>query len=158
VQLRPTNTVSNLSSLKFWILLCTNLNPIIYLHTTDLLVSYQFVWLSFLFFFFGGTGIWAKGFALSKQALYGSNHISGPFFSLLNLEMGFRELCLPTLASNHNPPDLSLSSSLDYRHEPLVPSCMAVLDFVFIFCIFKFIFSTTIIVSDNFYLCYIVHF
>jgi hypothetical protein len=29
---------------------------------------------------------------------------------------------LPGLASNHNPPDLCLLSSQDYRHKPLAPS------------------------------------
>jgi hypothetical protein len=34
---------------------------------------------------------------------------------------------LPRLASNHNPPDLSLSSSWDYRCDQLVPSYMLIL-------------------------------
>jgi hypothetical protein len=33
---------------------------------------------------------------------------------------------LPGLASNHNPPDLCLSDSLDYKCEPLAP-----VDFIF---------------------------
>jgi hypothetical protein len=35
---------------------------------------------------------------------------------------------LPRLALNHNPPDLCLLSSWDYRHEPLVPSSPIYLD------------------------------
>jgi hypothetical protein len=34
--------------------------------------------------------------------------------SLLNL--------LPRLSSNHDPPDLNLSSSYDYRHDPQCPA------------------------------------
>jgi hypothetical protein len=32
--------------------------------------------------------------------------------------------CLPRLASNHNPPDLNLPSSWDYRREPPVPGSL----------------------------------
>jgi hypothetical protein len=33
--------------------------------------------------------------------------------------------CLPRLALNCNPPDLSLPRSLDYRHEPPVPGFLS---------------------------------
>jgi hypothetical protein len=36
---------------------------------------------------------------------------------------------LSGLASNCNPPDLCLVSSYDYRHEPLAPGYIAVLNF-----------------------------
>jgi hypothetical protein len=36
-------------------------------------------------------------------------------------EMGSHELVSPGLALNHDPPDLSLPSSQDYRCEPPVP-------------------------------------
>jgi hypothetical protein len=34
---------------------------------------------------------------------------------------------LPGLASNHDPPDLCLLSSQDYRQQPLAPGCVWVL-------------------------------
>jgi hypothetical protein len=58
------------------------------------------------FFFFGGTEVWTHGFILAKQV---PCHLQSIFCcgyfgdgSLLN--------CLPGLASNHDPPDLSLPS------------------------------------------------
>jgi hypothetical protein len=54
------------------------------------------------------------GFVLAKQALYSLSHTSGPFFTLVISEMGGSLNYFPTLhrlASNHDPPDLSLASS-----------------------------------------------
>jgi hypothetical protein len=42
-------------------------------------------------------------------------------FALVILEMGEGLIYLPRLASNHDPPYLSLPSSKDYRCEPLAP-------------------------------------
>jgi hypothetical protein len=58
----------------------------------------------------------------AKQMLYCFNHTSS-LFSLVILEME----TLFGLASNLNPPDFSLPSSWDYKHEPLVPG----LSFIF---------------------------
>jgi hypothetical protein len=54
----------------------------------------------FLFFFFGGTQVFALACATPSV-----------HFALVILEMGVLEIYLPGLASNYNPPDLSLPSS-----------------------------------------------
>jgi hypothetical protein len=42
-------------------------------------------------------------------------------FALAILEMGVSQTICLRLDSNHDPPDLSLPSSWDDKHEPLVP-------------------------------------
>jgi hypothetical protein len=44
-----------------------------------------------------------------------------PFFVMDFFEIGSLEL-FPRLASNHDPPDLCLLSSQDYKHKLLTPS------------------------------------
>jgi hypothetical protein len=39
--------------------------------------------------------------------------------------------CLPELPSNHNPPDLSLPGSWNYRRKPLALGCYAFFDGIF---------------------------
>jgi hypothetical protein len=60
-----------------------------------------------LFFLFGGTGLWTRGFALAKQVLCCSSHTSSPFCSGYFGDGGLMK-CLPRLASNCHPHDLSL--------------------------------------------------
>jgi hypothetical protein len=65
-------------------------------------------------FFFGGTGVWTQGFTFVKQVLCPLSATSPVHFSLVILKMGgggFLMNYLPRLASNLNPPNLSLSSS-----------------------------------------------
>jgi hypothetical protein len=45
-------------------------------------------------------------------------------FALVILEMGVSQIYLLQLASNLDPPNLSLPHSWDYRCEPLVSSCV----------------------------------
>jgi hypothetical protein len=56
---------------------------------------------------------------LAKQVLYHLSHTSCPFCSGYFGDGGL-ENYLPGLALNHDPPNLNLSSSQDYRHESLV--------------------------------------
>jgi hypothetical protein len=44
-------------------------------------------------------------------------------FALVILEMGFVNY-FPGVASNHDPPDLRLPNTKDYRYEPPVPSLL----------------------------------
>jgi hypothetical protein len=53
------------------------------------------------------------------------------------------------LALNHDPPDLCLLSSYDYRHEPLVPSLKVLLEFTLssakYLCLYSLLFLSQII-------------
>jgi hypothetical protein len=69
------------------------------------------------FFFFDGTRVWTQGFVLAKQMLYCLSHSSSPFFSGYFGDKGLEDY-LPRLVLNLDPPDLSLLSTWDYRHEP----------------------------------------
>jgi hypothetical protein len=58
---------------------------------------------------------------LAKQAFYCWSHASSPFCSGYFGDGGLANY-LPRLALNQSPPNLSLLSSWDYRHETLAPS------------------------------------
>jgi hypothetical protein len=66
---------------------------------------------SFLFFL-DRTGVWTQGCALTRQALCSLSHTSSPFCSGCFEEEDFLNY-LPELASNWNPPYLSLPISKD---------------------------------------------
>jgi hypothetical protein len=51
---------------------------------------------------------------------YTLSYSTSPFFVLGFFKIGAHEL-FAGLALNHDPPDLCLLSSWDYRHKPLVP-------------------------------------
>jgi hypothetical protein len=60
--------------------------------------------------FFGGTGVWTQGFMLAKQMVfYSLSRTSSQFCSDYFGDGGLINY-LPRLASNHDPPDLSLPS------------------------------------------------
>jgi hypothetical protein len=80
----------------------------------------------YIFLSGGGTGFWTQGFILTEQGLYCLSHTSSPFFSLFFFFLRWESHELFSQAgswSSHDPPDLNLSSSLDYRCEPLAPGC-----------------------------------
>jgi hypothetical protein len=62
------------------------------------------------------TGVLTQCFILAKQVLYCFSHTTSPFCTDY-----FADGISPGLASNHDPPNLSLPSGYDYRHEPLAP-------------------------------------
>jgi hypothetical protein len=68
-------------------------------------------------FFFGGIGIWKASSLRSKSSTAWATP-QGPFCSGYFGNGGLVN-CLPALATNSDPPDLSLSSSLDYKYKPL---------------------------------------
>jgi hypothetical protein len=70
-----------------------------------------------------GLGFALRAFELTKQA-HPRHLSSSPFYSGYFGDGGGSGLrnYLPGLALNHDPPNLSLPRSPDYRHEPLVPT------------------------------------
>jgi hypothetical protein len=86
-------------------------------------------------FFFGSTSVWTQGLALMPWGLTFCSDQPGPRFSYFLLSIlvwddrctsqhpaigDLRTLGLG-LTLNHDPPDLSLPHSSDYRHEPQAP-------------------------------------
>jgi hypothetical protein len=67
------------------------------------------------------TGVWTRGFASGRWALYPLSHASRTFslFALVILDIGSHFLL--RLALYCNPPNLSLPSCQEYRSEPPVP-------------------------------------
>jgi hypothetical protein len=63
------------------------------------------------------TGAWTQSFTLAKQVLWHLSHTSSPFCSGHFGDGGLSNY-LPSLPSNHYPPNHSLPSSQDYRCEP----------------------------------------
>jgi hypothetical protein len=61
------------------------------------------------FFLEWGDGVWTQDFVLAKQALYHLNPTSSPFCFGYFWRWGLVN-CLFGLASNHDPPNLSLPS------------------------------------------------
>jgi hypothetical protein len=76
----------------------------------------------FLFAFpLAGLGFELRALHLAKLSLYGLIHTSSAFCSGHFGDGGFMNYS-PGLAWNGDPLDLSLPSSWDHRHEPLVPA------------------------------------
>jgi hypothetical protein len=82
---------------------------------TKALVNSLVITPTLIFFFFGGTGVWTQVFMLPKQVLYCFSHTPSPFSS------GVSVTYLYSVATNCNPPDLSLQSKKDYQCEPSAP-------------------------------------
>jgi hypothetical protein len=64
----------------------------------------HFIFFLFCFVFFGGTGVWTQGFALTQQTFNSLTHTSSP----LSSGDGGLANYLTRLSSNPDPPDLSL--------------------------------------------------
>jgi hypothetical protein len=77
--------------------------------------------------FFGGTGVCAPGFILAKQVHYHWSHPSSPFCCGYFGDGGLANF-LPGLPLHLHPPNVSLPSRQDYRHEPPAPCSRAVLN------------------------------
>jgi hypothetical protein len=65
---------------------------IIVLHNHEDVLSYIFI--SCLFIYFGGTGIWTQGCKLAKKVLYSLSHASNPFCSAYFGDGVSRAICL----------------------------------------------------------------
>jgi hypothetical protein len=91
-------------------LLLKNITFIISLRTYVRILFIEDLLLHFFLFFFYRIGVWTQGYMLVKQTLYCLSHTSSPFCSGYFGDGDIMSY-LPGLVSNHNPPDLSFSSS-----------------------------------------------
>jgi hypothetical protein len=70
--------------------------------------------------FLGGTGAWTQGFCTCKAGILPLEHIPQVHFALVIWTWGLTNY-FSGLASNCDPPNLSLPSSYDYRCKPPAP-------------------------------------